>query len=150
VGPRELAFFQGKAIGPILAPYNYEDYRGSRAAVLQCFLSEKTPPDEPVTKDIALFLTTVFYNGGGYFEDAALMPPTQILATYENNLPAIIQCSYGQGTVVLSGVHFDYDPALMNAQDPHLKEIIPQLQGHHETTKRLINKIFLTLGFFEA
>jgi|LauGreDrversion4_2_1035121.scaffolds.fasta_scaffold61220_3 glutamine amidotransferase-like uncharacterized protein len=118
LGKRELGFFRGRAIGPILAPYDYKTQSGSRAATIHTTLPN-------VTK------TTVFYNGGGFFQNAEQYPNTNIVGFYDNGLPAIILIHYGKGKVLLSGVHFEYDPSLMNSKDQHTQKIIESLrQGH--------------------
>lgn len=115
LGERELGFFSGSVIGPILAPYDYETYSGSRAATIHTTLPN-------VTK------TIVFYHGGGFFENAEKYSNTEVIGTYDNNFPAIIFINYGKGKVLLSGVHFEYDPFLLNSKDRHLQKIIAPLQ----------------------
>ena len=103
-GVRELAFFPGTVKGPILAPYDYETSSGVRAAKISW-------------KGGAPFKTNstfvVYYNGGGYFAEAAREEHTKILASYSlgNDFPAIIEIQVGKGKAILSGVHFEYDPA---------------------------------------
>lgn len=105
-GTRELQFFEGPAIGP-LVPYCYHNNSGARA--IRLFYQDQE--------------VKVFYNGGCYFPNAQ-----HVLAYYENNLPAIIECRVGKGKAILSGVHFEYDPTLMDKNDPYLSSIIPNLQ----------------------
>jgi len=52
----------------------------------------------------------VYFNGGCWFEDIGANINIKILARYTNfhNKPAIISFSYGKGSVILSGVHFEY------------------------------------------
>lgn len=120
-GKRELGFFPGKTIGPILAPYDYQTQSGTRAAVIHTIFPNNTN-------------TRVFYNGGGFFQDAAQSPNTKILGTYDNGLPAIILINHGKGKVLLSGVHFEYTPSLLDASDSHIQKIIHPL--HHDNTSR--------------
>lgn len=107
LGSRELSFFKGKAIGPILAPYFYNSEKGARAAKLKLQSGN----------------ATVYYNGGGYFEHAESYSNVEIIARYDNGLPAIISLPYKQGRVVLSGVHFEYNPNLLDENDEYLKMI---------------------------
>lgn len=120
LGNRELSFFPGKAIGPCLAEYVYKSNKGARAASIQ--LQHKVQ-----VKDIHLF-----YNGGCYFEEADSYPNVSVLGWYQDKeahkLPAIIKIQVGKGRAILSGVHFEYDPALLDKQDPHLQAIIPLIQ----------------------
>jgi len=133
LGDRELAFFPGKAIGPVLAKYHPKSNRGVVASALSLALSH--------IKESA-----AYYNGGGYFEDADKFPHVTVLGYYENNLPSIIQIAYHKGQVILSGVHIEYDPALLNANDPHLQHIIPILQEHDASRRLLMIEILKQLG----
>ncbi len=126
LGDRELAFFPGKAIGPILAKYDYKSNSGARA--------------------IDIGKTVVYYNGGGYFENADKFNNVSILANYHNKLPAIILVKIGNGKAVLSGVHFEFDADLMDEQDLDLKKIIPTLKAHNSSRLTLISEILEKLG----
>jgi biotin--protein ligase len=125
-GRRELSIFPGKVIGPILAPYDYKSNKGARAAKIKTNFSE-------------IPQTTVFYNGGGYFADAEKYSKTEIIATYENNLPAIIIINYGNGKTLLSGVHLEYDPYEINLNNEHLKSISSDLISGNKSRCKLIN-----------
>lgn len=133
LGPRELGFFQGKAIGPILAPYDYKTQRSSRAAKIHTILD--TVPN-----------TVVFYNGGGYFKHAEQAPNTKIIATYENHLPAIILIHYGRGKVLLSGVHIEYNPSQLNPRDKYIKKIITPLSQANLSRLTLFHNLMGMVG----
>jgi biotin--protein ligase len=128
LGDRELKFFDGKAIGPILAPYDYKTQSGSRAAEISTIFT-KVPK------------TVVFYNGGGFFENAEKFSNTKIIANYNNNLPAIIFIKYGKGKAVLSGVHFEYNPASLDREDAYIKQIIYQLNKFNTSRKVLLEQL---------
>lgn len=130
LGSRELSFFQGKAIGPILAEYDYSTNIGARVAYLKVDL-------DGVNKLSAY----TYYNGGGYFEDADNYDNVWVIARYENNLPAIIHVSYGLGNVVLSAVHFEYNPHLLDTSDIHIKNIIAELKRYDVSRKALFAKV---------
>lgn len=133
LGERELQFFKGKSIGPILSPYDYKTQRGARVAEIYTNFSE-------VSK------TFVYYNGGGYFKNAEKFSNTKVIANYTNNLAAIILITYGQGRVLLSGVHFEYDPSLLNNKDPYIKQIINPLSKFQKSRKILLHKLMQTLA----
>jgi glutamine amidotransferase-like uncharacterized protein len=133
LGDRELDFFKGTAIGPILAPYDDKTQSGSRAATLHTIL--------PHAKK-----TMVFYNGGGFFENAEQYPNTNVIGTYDNHLPAIILIHYGRGKVLLSGVHFEYDPFLLNAKDQHIQKIIAALHQENASRKVLFGHLMELIG----
>lgn len=93
---RELVFFDGVAIGPMLKPYVYDSEKGASAAKIR------------VLKSGNVFY--VYHNGGcSFIVDKTNKSNTEILAVYANanNAPAIIKCKYGKGHAVLSGVHYE-------------------------------------------
>ncbi|WP_068466791.1 BPL-N domain-containing protein [Candidatus Protochlamydia phocaeensis] len=134
-GDRELAFFPGSAKGPVLAPYDYLSESGARAAQVTWAVEEAFPKGERFT---------IFYNGGCYFVEAPAYKDVSILAFYdlEETLPAIIQCRIGQGTAILSGVHFEYDPLFLDASDVHLEKILPSLFQGNEQRELLLAHLF--------
>ncbi|NCT57829.1 MAG: biotin--protein ligase [Legionella sp.] len=132
LGARELAFYQGKAIGPVLSTYDYKTESSARAAKVKLTLSN-------------LNEATVYYNGGGYFEHADTIKNTNIIGYYTNQQPAIIAINYAQGHVVLSGVHFEYDAALLDYHDPFLVKLIPELQSSNQQRLILINEVLKQL-----
>lgn len=118
IGNRELSFFPGKTIGPILAHYDYKSNIGARVANIKINNLGKI-------KNINLY-----FNGGGFFENAEQYPEVSVIGYYQqtnNILPAIIHIKYGKGHVILSGVHFEYEPYLLNYNDEYLKKIINDL-----------------------
>ncbi len=133
LGNRELGFFRGRAIGPILAPYDYKTQSGSRAATIHTTL--------PNVKK-----TTVFYNGGGFFENADQYPNTMVIGRYDHGLPAIILIHCGKGKVLLSGVHFEYDPSLLNSENQHIQKIIDPLREGNELRKVLCADLMTLIG----
>jgi glutamine amidotransferase-like uncharacterized protein len=128
VGHRALSFFEGKAIGPILAKYNYQTESSARAAKITLNFKD-------------LKEATLYYNGGGYFEAAEQFKNTQVLGYYANHLPAIISVKYGKGQAILSGVHFEYDAHLLDPTDPFLAKIITQLKASDKKRLLLVRKI---------
>lgn len=137
LGARELTFFSGKAIGPILAKYNYKNQSSARSPKIKIEL-------ETIKE------ATVYYNGGGYFEKVENYPNIFVIGYYQldhkKNLPAILHINYGQGNVILSGVHFEYDSSLLDTNDIYLKKIIPNLKHSDLTRKKLIKEILKRLG----
>lgn len=129
IGDRELAFFPGLVEGPVLAAYDYTNNSGARA--VRVTLNEKVSP-------------LVYYNGGGYFVNASAYEAVQVIANYDQSeKAAIIKCTVGKGTALLSGVHFEFSPHLLDLHDPYLKEIIPKMQNEdaarNEFVKFLLN-----------
>ncbi len=133
-GARELAFFPGIVRGPILAPYDYQTLSGVRAAKIlwngtQSFLKDT--------------VFTVYYNGGGYFVDAAEEKKATVLAFYniEEKAPAIIECRVGRGRAILTGVHFEFDPRLLDPDNCYMKQIIPALEDGNILRMQLVENL---------
>lgn len=136
LGERELSFFPGKAIGPILSSYDYRNNSGVRAARIKMQTMGE------------LSEVNLYFNGGGFFENAEDYTDVQVLGNYQINnieLPAIIHIKYGAGNVVLSGVHFEYDTSLLDIKDKYIENIIEQLKNTEDSRKSLIKKILQKL-----
>lgn len=133
-GARELSFFSGIAKGPVLAPYYYDSNRGARVAKI-------------TISNNKLQNASVFYNGGPEFIPDSQQKNTEVIARYEN-LPghpaAIVKIKIGSGTAILTGVHFEYDPALMDSSDACLSLIVKVLNQHQRERDRiqLLKEIF--------
>lgn len=132
---RELALFPGTVKGPALAQYYCSSQKGSRAAQLTWVAPTGFAPGEKFT---------IFYNGGGYFVEAANDSNTSVLAYYDQskNWPAIIECRVGKGMAILSGVHFEYDPCLLDSDDPYLKTVLPLISADNQHREKLLTHLF--------
>lgn len=125
---RELGFFNGPVIGPVLCEYFYNSTKGSRAAKINV-------DDE---------YTYAHYNGGGYFpvSDDSI----EIVSYYqdlEKPLPAIVKIKEGKGIVILSGVHFEYCSA---DNYSHTKtENIKLLKNYKDVNNKLFCKLICAL-----
>lgn len=129
-GERELSFFPGTVRGPILAPYAYRSESGARAAQISWMCSSDFQKST---------LLSVYYNGGGYFVDAEKKNRVTVLASYGlEDYAAIIECEVGLGKAILSGVHFEYDPELLDSENDHLKPIIAQLRSQNQERLELV------------
>ncbi len=132
-GTRELKFFPGIAEGPILAPYDYHSNSGARLAELRL-------------KDSTEFVFSHF-NGGCHFVEAQNIPGIIVHATYgDTEKAAIIEIKIGKGTAILSGVHPEFSPHLMNRKDPYLRPIAEKLALHEEERRDLMKGILGKLG----
>lgn len=132
LGKRELKFFPGKAVGPTLACYDYKSRKGSRASKITTSF-----PNVPTT--------VVYYNGGCHFVGTSSLHGIQVIASYSNKLPAILKMKCGKGTVLLSGVHFEYDPYKLDSSDPYLQAIRPLLIAANESRKLVVKQILKNL-----
>ena len=94
VGERNLAFYEGTAVGPILKPYSYEDDSGACAAEIVLENTKKL---------------YIYYNGGCAFTPEPNENNVEVIGRYaeKDNLPAILKCKFGKGEAILSGVHFE-------------------------------------------
>lgn len=127
---RELKFFPGTVKGPVLFPFEYRENIGARAAKILSIFHKSKP-------------VSIFYNGGGYFAGAEGKEKTEILATYgfSKQFPAIIECKVGKGRAILSGVHFEYDPELLDKEDPFLRLILPEIKESNVQRLELLRAI---------
>jgi len=125
-GERELKFFPGKAIGPLLAPYDYESNKGARVATIAMNLGT------------SYHNLPFFFDGGCFFEEAQSFPNVSVIGWYQTSeskkLPAILYIQHGKGRVILSGVHIEYSAGSLDIQDQFLAPLIPILKT--ETTAR--------------
>lgn len=138
-GKRELAFFPGIVKGPILATYDYQSEKGARAAHIIW--------NDPFTfKENPIF--SVYYNGGGYFVDANQKDNIRVLACYDigEEFPAIIECEVGSGKAILSGVHFEYDPELLDFNNDDLKPIIRDIKNQNDHRLELVKYLLKRLN----
>lgn len=137
VGKRELAFFPGLSVGPFLAVYDYASFSGARAATLADAM-ESHGAMKPV----------VYYNGGGYFQNAEKHKNVRVLWRYDDpERPAeaaIIRIQQGHGVAVLSGVHFEFDPG--NMTPPHPASITQAIEQSNPARVKLIKNLLITLG----
>ena len=140
---RELSFFPGAAIGPVLAAYDYQSISGSRIAKIK-----------RKNANVSTTIYNVFFNGGCYFKDVDQCPNTQVIACYADagfeERAAIIECKIAKGNVILSGVHPEYNIAdlyasLTSEEDRnHFKRhILPGLSdlSHKSLFNAIINRI---------
>ncbi len=140
---KELKFFPSKAIGPALAKYDYKSNSGARAALLKIFVKNKIQ-------------SSYFYsNGGGYFDTTNLnknqinksdLKSMKIIAEYcEIKKPAIIFSKFGNGKVILSMVHFEYNPYNIK-NDEFLEKILPTLKTYDKQRIKFSKIIFKKLA----
>jgi biotin--protein ligase len=142
-GKRELSFYQGIAEGPVLAPFVYDSHSSARLASLRWIAAEN-----PLSEN-RLFAS--FFNGGCHFVNAEAVKNATPLAKYieENSneeKTAIVEIKVGKGTVILSGVHFEYSPALLDQNDQYLKPISQTLKENDEGRIKIARYLLQRLG----
>ncbi|GHS91049.1 hypothetical protein AGMMS49949_00760 [Alphaproteobacteria bacterium] len=137
---RELGFFDGMAFGPLFKPYVENSHEGASAEdIYLCKSLEEFPNAE---------FCTLYYNGGCSFEGK--WENAEILAVYDGDNPAVIQCNVGRGKVILSGVHFEFDPSLMGTEDPFLPPIMKQIQKTNDKRRKFAKDMIGRLITLEA
>lgn len=150
-GERELKFFPGLVEGPTYSGFDYNDVQnvnGMRAAKIYW------QNDAAFAAQREFF---VFYNGGGHFVNAENYPNTLILARYSseildkpNYMPAaIVECSVGHGKAILSGPHFEWEPASIAIEPKHMAIIKEKLTAENanrmELAKHLLARLDIEL-----
>lgn len=132
---RTLKFYEGTASGPVFADFEYHTQKGAHAA--QIAFAETS--------------AMIYFNGGCTFLEAGKVCNLQIIGHYQLNdgkkLSAIVHIKQGRGYVILSGVHFEFDPETMDANDSHLSTVIPEIQRTNferlNLAKQLLNLLNL-------
>lgn len=126
---RSLCLFPGVAKGPAYGPnkYSYENCKGVEAARISWEDSD----------------CHIYFNGGCLFEADDHYPWVKVLSHYldlPGSPPAVLEIELEKGLAILSGVHVEYTPHLLNRDDPYLSEVIPTL----ELAEQMRRKIFRT------
>lgn len=133
-GSRSLQFFPGLAWGPAYGPnqYSYENTKGVRAARISSNQGEGH----------------IYFNGGCAFQ-VNTTSAIDVMSRYldvPHQPAAVIKCPFGKGLVILSGVHIEYRPTLLNHQDPYLSEVIPLLESAEPRRRELFRSYLHTLN----
>lgn len=112
---RELAFFPNTAEGPTLKPWDHKTNSGADIAELQWIASDVTFPTNHKFH--------IYYNGGGHFMNADSYENVTTLANYTGTPQpeaALVDIAFGNGRAILSGVHCEFAPELLDMSDPYL------------------------------
>lgn len=129
---KELQLFKGSAIGPLFE-FNYNNYAGARVISLDTPFSAKPTP--------------TFIYGGCMFQDIKLNDGVYALAWADEQIhPIIIQANFGLGRTVLSGVHFEFDPDLLDERDSNINLLVPALKENNSQRLFLTQSILNRLG----
>lgn len=134
--PGELNFFKGNAIGPIYGgdDFVYGTEKGARVVDI-------TWEDD---KNYSVYL-----NGACYFENADQLDNTKVIARYASDdidYPAVIQCDYGKGRVILSGIHPELCyRSIPEDDDAHHQAIRAKLLSVEQQRKNLLDLLLTSL-----
>ncbi|KAI8804739.1 biotin-protein ligase [Cladochytrium replicatum] len=145
-GARELAFWPGTARGSAFPGFVYDSEDGARAVGLT--LSGEIAAGEAGPR------LDVYHNGGPYFvQDAAASSEvsTKTLASYTelpSNPPAIVECMFGKGRAILTGVHVEYDPVLAKSSSGKkiASDAVDRLQQSDMQRRALLRALLARLG----
>lgn len=145
-GPRELGFFPGVCRGTVYGGFEYETHNGAVATTLAVNPALSELPEQ----------ATVYYNGGGYFVNAAGAPNVEVLATYPDNTDlaeaagaaAVVLCQVGQGLALLSGAHPEFTPSLLRSafSDPPLQKVTDLLEPQDAGRQKFFRACLSSLG----
>ncbi|KAK7477189.1 hypothetical protein BaRGS_00031574, partial [Batillaria attramentaria] len=132
-GERQLKFYPGKCIGPVVAGFKYDTDKGLDALSIKFHATESTGNAKEYS-----FQTYV--NGGGYFAPYSTslrnrcpdVYRVETLATYTtlpHQPPAIVRCEVGKkgGVAVLTGPHPEFSAYELDASDADLQKHLPGL-----------------------
>lgn len=129
VGERRLQFFPGMGWGPALGHGTFR-YGAPEGADL----AELSWGDEQCA---------VYYNGGCAFFPDEGATDFEVVARYrevEGSPAAIVDCSVGEGRVILSGVHLEYRADQLDPH-PQAARLAPRLRAAEEGRSRLFRTL---------
>lgn len=145
-GDRELKFFPELVEGPTYAGFHYDPVLGIAGQRAATVYWQDGPPFAP---DRALVL---YYNGGGHFVNAYQQRDVTILARYACETSfigpepaAMVECKFGKGTAILSGLHFEWDPHSLDSI-PELAAIKEKLVTRNPERLELAENLLHRLG----
>ncbi|ELT98424.1 hypothetical protein CAPTEDRAFT_224678 [Capitella teleta] len=135
-GARKLKFFPGHCIGPVFPGFQYGSTLGAHAAIVDIGSSEETKT------------FSAYFNGGGKFVLLEPSPDVQVVGSYAevgDKPAAIVLCEVGEGRAVLSGVHWEFRGADLDAEDPNLEKIIPLLEESEKKRRSFVSVVMKML-----
>ncbi|MDQ5956051.1 MAG: BPL-N domain-containing protein [Candidatus Rhabdochlamydia sp.] len=131
---RSLCFFSGIAKGPAygVGKYTYNSSKGACSALINWL-------NRPLH---------VYFNGGCFFSPSR-PSEAKVLSCYldlPQPYPAIVEIEHGEGKVLLSGVHFEYLPDLLDRKDPYLSMIYSDLEKANSFRREMLCDLLKRVG----
>lgn len=126
-----LNFYPGTCDGPVWRDFVYNSERGAHAAAIDAWGQT----------------FAIYQNGGGAFVDADAFADITVLARYaDTQRAAIVQCPVGLGSAILTGVHPEFDPFSLSANDDYQPGVLPALQADNARRMALLGALLSRLG----
>ena len=154
----------GASVGPVFPGFQYNSDAGVHAACVEWSATNpvvKHAADVTQHVDISTSGYSLrfhcYFNGGGCFVDDSSLADSassssssyKVLGRYGDvaTCPvAVVKCYVGQGVAVLSGVHLEYAPDLLDADSPHLQPLLPSLHRGDDDRQTCLRQILQMLG----
>ena len=140
-GERDLKLYPGKAKGCIYPGFQYDSENGARMINVSLttshegFVSNREFP--------------VYYNGGCEFilECQSDLPKVETIANYEDypDKHAIVLCKYGDGRVLLSGVHPEINYAFLENKSKYSVEQLQMMSAKSQEQQKLLELLLETI-----
>ncbi|KAF8561059.1 hypothetical protein P879_10784 [Paragonimus westermani] len=127
-GPRYIKLFEGKAVGPYYPGFVYESEEGARAI-----------PVVTTNPSVSPASAVTYFNGGCAFKSDTWCRSKALYNYVNTNDAAIVACRLGKGWGILSGVHMEYDPALLRTleTDKPTEAVLTALESDNTNRQRL-------------
>ena len=154
----------GACVGPVFPGFQYNSDAGTQAAQVSWSLNR---PVVSYTADVMQHSKSqdsqtsghpvqfhCYFKGGGCFVDPPFSADPssssyEVLGHYSDvdlHPTAVVKCYVGKGLAVLSGVHLEFDPDLLNADSPHLHPLLPSLRSSDTHRQTCLRQVLQLLG----
>lgn len=138
---RPLAFFSGKAMGPLVDEDDYLSLKAARAAKV-CFKVRGSFEDG-----------VLYYQGGCLFEVEEDTAAVEIMSTYRDlKKAAAVFCKVGKGCAFLDGTHpeFEWSSSLATGTDIVYSELVGKLSVQEVFRQRVWEEIGAKLALNQS
>ncbi len=124
---RELEFYGGTVVGPMYSPYDSHSLKGVRVVKI----------------DVHWQIIPLYYNGGGYFMEPKSKNEKIIGIYTPEKYSALVDRAIGIGRSVLSGVHLEVDPYMLDVKKQAFSAIAPVLKKHNDERLQFLHGLKL-------
>ncbi len=127
---RPLAFFPGKAVGPLIQTDDYLSLSAARAAEVSCKIGGLSQ------------IGSVYYQGGCFFDQEEDTPDVEIMSIHQSlaaRKAAAVFCKVGRGSAWLDGTHPEFKwQAILSKGSVHLFEELVQKLSPQELFRQKV------------